>query len=582
MTSKIGKINPRKVILGKTNVVRKFGFKRRLVSVDEIFYYIPLLRSLQQMFRNNRIYDMCMKNITRHCGFLKNVTDGERFLKHPTFGTEKSIALNVYYDDVEICSSVGSKSVKLSVFYYSLSNLDARYRNKLCNIRLLGLTEKKVLKKYGIDTALSHFIHDIKLLNDGFDFNVNGETVNIKGNVHLVLGDTLAVHYLAGFKEGVGLSLSKCRHCHCNYDEMQTHFDEKFFQRWTLNDYVKKCTEIESAQTKYLADYLSSLYGINKRSPLCDIPDFDITKSLPQDIMHLLWEGIVQYEVKQVLKHYVIEKQKFTVKQLNEQIDAFQYNYNTVKNKPTKLTSVNLNSNDNRIRQNSSQMCTLLQILPFVLTFLGISKDCQHFQFIVQLLNITKVLLSPLFSKGSLSNLRLDISNHLQRFRQLFPTSPIIPKQHYLIHMPTCIKDHGPCDKYSCLRFEGKNKIPKTVMKVKKNFTNFAFTIADELTSVEALDFANEYHPMFANDFVPSCVKQLSSDSLVYVQEKLRNYYGITEAGSEIYKCNSITLSGIHYISSRAYLAAGLMENETLPEFGKLVKIYIVNCTVFF
>ena len=83
-----------------------------------------------------------------------------------------------------------------------------------------------------------------------------------------------------------------------------------------------------------------------------------------------------------------------------------------------------------------------------------------------------------------------------------------------------------------------KSKIPKTVLKVKKNFINVAFTIADGHTSVEALDFANEYHPMFANEFVPSCVKQLYNDSLVYVQDKLRNYYGITDAGSEIYKCN--------------------------------------------
>ena len=83
---------------------------------------------------------------------------------------------------------------------------------------------------------------------------------------------------------------------------------------------------------------------------------------------------------------------------------------------------------------------------------------------------------------------------------------------------------------------------------------------------------------MFAYDFVPSCVKHLYADSPVYVQDKLRNYYGIIDAASKIHKCNSFTLNGIHYISSRAYLTAGLMEDEAGPKFGKLVNIYILNC----
>ena len=40
------------------------------------------------------------------------------------------------------------------------------------------------------------------------------------------------------------------------------------------------------------------LCGINHESLLCELDNFDLTTQLPQDIMHTLLEGVVQYELR--------------------------------------------------------------------------------------------------------------------------------------------------------------------------------------------------------------------------------------------------------------------------------------------
>ena len=56
--------------------------------------------------------------------------------------------------------------------------------------------------------------------------------------------------------------------------------------------------DIEDAGSPFLEKYFSKQYGINRRSLLCNTPDFDVTKQLPQGIMHIFLEGVLSYELK--------------------------------------------------------------------------------------------------------------------------------------------------------------------------------------------------------------------------------------------------------------------------------------------
>ena len=77
-------------------------------------------------------------------------------------------------------------------------------------------------------------------------------------------------------------------------------------------------------------------YGINKRSVSCELPDFDVTKQLPQDIMHTLLEGIVQYEVRLILLHF-IKSNILSLSQINSAIISHNYVYTEISDKPGPL-----------------------------------------------------------------------------------------------------------------------------------------------------------------------------------------------------------------------------------------------------
>ena len=67
-----------------------------------------------------------------------------------------------------------------------------------------------------------------------------------------------------------------------------------------------------------LANADSITYGINYCSPLNSIVAFRaVGGQLPQDIMHVLCEGVLQLEVHLMLKHFLCVAHYFTLDTLN-------------------------------------------------------------------------------------------------------------------------------------------------------------------------------------------------------------------------------------------------------------------------
>ena len=114
--------------------------------------------------------------------------------------------------------------------------------------------------------------------------------------VFMCFGDTLGQHLWGGFKEGVGVYKQECRRCYCEFNDMQSLFREDLFVSRTKLSYETNCLEIEYAETETERNEMQKTYVINKRSYLNNVRDFDIITELPQDIMHTLLEGSVQYE----------------------------------------------------------------------------------------------------------------------------------------------------------------------------------------------------------------------------------------------------------------------------------------------
>jgi len=123
---------------------------------------------------------------------------------------------------------------KLLMVYYTLGNIDPKFRSKLAAIRLIAIAKASNIDECGVDVVLQKIYEDLKLLYNGVKIQTQNGEMDVFGAVVSLCGDTLAQHELAGFKEGVGFAYSKCRHCECTFEEMQRSFDEEIFlkEQW--------------------------------------------------------------------------------------------------------------------------------------------------------------------------------------------------------------------------------------------------------------------------------------------------------------------------------------------------------------
>ena len=73
---------------------------------------------------------------------------------------------------------------------------------------------------------------------------------------------------------------------------------------------------------------------------------------LPPDAMHDILEGVLQYEVKEMLKAFIKVHRYFTLEFLNNRISKYDFGYYNDKNKPSLISEAKFASTDNSLKQN--------------------------------------------------------------------------------------------------------------------------------------------------------------------------------------------------------------------------------------
>ncbi|XP_029021786.1 uncharacterized protein LOC114864938 [Betta splendens] len=487
-------VESEEVCVGYAACIHKKGGKRILSTKPKCFHYIPLIKSLEQLLLHPKVLEMLDQPQKYTVGYLYDITDGELMKSHPLFSARPSaLQIIVYSDEIEICNPLGSHASKnkLIMFYYTLGNINPKYRSKLAAIRLLAIAKKSELSECGIDAILGRLYEDLVMLYDGVTIQTEKGEREIFGALVSICGDTLAQHELCGFKEGVGFAYSKCRHCECSFEDMQMYFDEDNFELRTLERHVRQCSDIEKANTEYLRNSLKTTFGINRRSKLVEFPAFNLIQQTPQDIMHIILEGIAPLEIKCVIKE-LINLGQIDLDVLNTALTGFPYSPLDVRDKPSPITSSTLASIDNKLKQSSGQMIVLLKILPFLI---DADKDNEHYKIITELLEITQILFAPVISIQTISKLKTLIEQHLKHMKNIFPDNNITPKQHYLIHAPSQIKLLGPMVRHMCMRFESKHCFFKQWAS-KLNFRNVCKSLIKHNQMYECCQNAGK-HPFF-------------------------------------------------------------------------------------
>ena len=132
----------------------------------------------------------------------------------------------------------------------------------------------------------------------------------------------------------------------------------------TINEHSKQCEYIDRPGiSSSERSHYSKVYGINRPTVLMELPNFDVVQQLPQDIMHVLLEGVFPLHMEELLC-YITDSSILTIDQINSRIMAFPYAY--FNEKPSPLNGTSLQGNQSGI---FVTICSYLSLLTYCAMF---------------------------------------------------------------------------------------------------------------------------------------------------------------------------------------------------------------------
>ena len=306
---------------------------------------------------------------------------------------------------------------------------------------------------------------------------------------------------------------------------------------------------------------------------------------LPQDIMHTILEGVLQYESKNILQ-YFFQNKLFSISQLNASILNHNYGYSEIGDKPNPLKEQLFCKDSNyKLRYKASQARLFLRLLPFYLDGYVNIED-EYYVFLTELINIVQILYSPLITTSTIQSLRQCICKHLEKFTQLFPDKNIIPKQHYMIHLPTMITQVGPLIRSSCFAFESAHNQFKKLARI-QNFKNITLSLAKRYQLLECSYFGdiNENpcnHPLFSSEAKYCLLCKTCDEQLENLRKLFDNNSLLPGISLKDICCYSwVTLHGTTYRRG-AVLAVSVTIDPTIPVFGVIKDMWVFHYYTYF
>ena len=350
------------------------------------------------------------------------------------------LQLIINTDDLEIVNLLGShvKKHKVTIFYYTVANIRPDYRSRLHAIQLLAVAKTKDLKANnceGVRLLLQDLIETVnKLSGGGIKMLLHGSTQLVEGSLVAVCADTLAAHWIGGFKEGVSFAEKCCRSCEISKNELSNSYVEDQSSHRNMTVHRDRCEQLGTL-SKAARIYWSKMWGINSASCLLAVNDFPLTDGLLHDPMHVLLEGIVRHDLMHMLNCFIYVDKFITLDFLNTAIAGFNYSYLHASSKPEQIERNQL-CGDGRIKQTASAMLTLIQILPLTIGYC-IPKENKMWTNFMRLLQIVFLCTTPFCKRESAALLRIMLALYLQEFQALYPKASFIPKMHYATHFPS-------------------------------------------------------------------------------------------------------------------------------------------------
>ena len=171
--------------------------------------------------------------------------------------------------------------------------------------RLSGLFTQVPPSPDNRGSTVKPFVEELKVLGRdlGYPFKICAGHICLRGALLAVVADTPASNLLGGFKESVGGAKRKYRHCVADFDQIQTIFSEVELELRNQEIHFYHLHQLQDNPA--LNQHFSKEYGVVRKSVLLDAPYFNVTRQLPQDIMHVLLEGALSRALYFVLHWFL-------------------------------------------------------------------------------------------------------------------------------------------------------------------------------------------------------------------------------------------------------------------------------------
>lgn len=557
-SEKWGVVEPVEIHLG----VRYDSRKNRVsgmyeqVPVNDTFIYVPLLKTLDFIFKNKEVCSYIQSFCENDLYY--DFCDGNYYKKHPLYSQYKNaLQIQVYYDDFETANPLGSKQGihKLGCLYFTLRNLPPHLNSSLINIHLISLFHSQDAKKYGIDKILSPFIEDIKVLEHS-GMKVSFSEQPLRGTISQITGDNLGLNGILGYVESFSANYY-CRMCLTDKTTAQTVFraddSQVVLRTKTLNMQHYSMLSQNPGET--------SCYGIKRDSIFNSLTYFSVTDNYVFDIMHDILEGVGQYEIKLLLEYLsanIIPSENILLR-----VYAFNYGYMDKKNKPTKLSL-----QGNSIGLNASQTMCLIKNIPLIFGDV-VPEGNRHWNLMLLLLDIINILFSPSITEGMTVYLKHLIAEHHRLFTEVYPQNNLIPKHHFMIHYPECIRQIGPLVHVWTMRYEAKHQFFKSCIKNFKNLTK-------SLALKHQINIAYHWESLAIKGIDSGPVRTVKLGEIEN-SELVLDYFN-SDLSMEISQTNWVKCFGTEY---RTDLVVCTDVVNEMPVFSKIVTILLRNDIYF-
>lgn len=542
--------------LGNFPVVQPVEYLYESIS-KKCFVYVPVLQMLDRL--------LCCKDVVGNINFtgetvagvFQSFRDGQYFQSNELFREEESsFALAFYIDDFEICNPLGTSrnKHKVTAVYWVPLNLPAKFRSSLSSIQLAALGRSEDVKHYGFERFFAPLLRDISVLEkDGI--YVEAKRHNVKGTIFCVCADNLAAHGLAGFQESFSVS-NFCRFCVVSRETLQ--------QTPRLDCQLRTPEQHNLLLKNKQGD--TAVCGVKGECALSKhLTHFHPITGFPPDLLHDIFEGIVPVEMSLCLKE-LIRKGITSLDDINTSIVNFPYIHYDKVNKPHKIPKSSFLKGT--AWGNGHENWTLLRLLPLMIGD-RVPENEPAWEILMDLKDITEIVVSTKFSEASLNYLESKIADHRSLLLETFPDLRLRPKHHYLEHYPHLVRCFGPLVELWTMRFEAKHSFFKRVVHDTQNFKNILVTLAFKHQLMVAYHLDSN---LFKHHIHAECVKVVAVASLDGSWREA--FQRMCSHLNSVSLASDVQVDGIRYREGMV-ISAG--QCGGLPEFYRIHRILVAE-----